>query len=730
MRQVDVGHEPIASVEGPGAGAISSGRAMAVSLVLILLLLSNFQSLFGQEGQRVVMGLKFQGNKSINAAVLSAGISTTPSGWFRRAFPFKYLGLGEKRYFNETEFLKDVLRVQAIYKLSGFYEVKVDTVVQRDPETVKVTFKITEGNPVIVTDMAVTGLDSVRNRSSVDGRLPLQEGHPFNRFQMSASSDSIVKRLRNRGYPAASILRSFQSDSITREAKVELNVTTGPLSRVGSIRVEGTSPIDTSFVRKMIPARPGRLFSQDELFISQRNLYRTELFQFSSVGIDSTVYKQTDSMIPLLARVREGRLHRARWLLGYGTTDCFRGSAAWRARNFSGGGRILDLSGRLSKVGVAGALDANLQDSFLCGQLKKDSIGSDKLNYNLTAALDQPGFFGPLNTLTYSVFAERRSEFKIYLRDEIGSSIQLRREGLRRVPLTLTYKLSYGKTEASGATFCAFFSACTQQDIGLLSKSQFLGTLTAGIAVPRANSLTDPTRGYVLSAEGTLSSRLLGSSSTQEFVKLVGDAAWYRELDKDIVLSWRLRFGTIFAPQISVASQSVSFIPPDERFYAGGPNDVRGYQRNELGPVVYVVETDSTDPTFILDQINKGKLAVRFSATGGNTLAVGNVELRLPSPIFAQRMRLALFVDGGSVWERGQGSLAPPTVRITPGFGFRIATPLGPARLDIAYNGYDRPPGALYRSSLQTGALDLISPNFTSGTRSNITFQFAIGQPF
>jgi outer membrane protein assembly complex protein YaeT len=683
-----------------------------------------------QEPQRIVMGLKFQGNKSIQSTVLAAGISTTPSGWFRRTVPFKWLGLGEKRYFNETEFLKDVLRVEALYKLSGFLEVKVDTVVERKPESVKVTFKITEGRPVIVTDMTISGLDSVRNRAAVVSRLPLREGQPFNRFNLSASGDSVIRRLRNRGYPAAAVYRTFQQDAQAREAKVELNFSTGLRSRIGSIRVEGTSPIDTSFVRKMIPAREGRLFSQDELFISQRNLYRTELFGFSSVGIDSAAYDPADSMVPLLARVRAGRLHRARWLLGYGTTDCFRGSAAWRARNFTGGGRILDISGRLSKVGVAGALDANLENSFLCSELKQDSIGSDKLNYNLTASLDQPGFLGSLNTLTYSVFADRRSEFKIYLRDEIGSSVSFRREGLRRVPLTMTYKLSYGKTEASGATFCAFFSACTQQDIGLLSKSQFLGTLTAGISLPRSNSLLDPSRGYVLSAEGTLSSRLLGSSSTQEFVKLVGDGAWYHELTRSIVLSYRLRLGAIFAPKIDIASQSVSFIPPDERFYAGGPNDVRGYQRNELGPVVYVVETDSTDPANILDQINRGKLAVRFSATGGNTLAVGNVELRIPSPFMAERLRLAVFVDGGSVWERGQGSLAPPSLRITPGFGFRVATPLGPARLDVAYNGYDRAPGALYRSSLATGALDLISQNFTSGKRSNITFQFAIGQPF
>jgi outer membrane protein insertion porin family len=447
------------------------------------------------------------------------------------------------------------------------------------------------------------------------------------------------------------------------------------------------------------------------------------------VQIDSTAFPPGDSTVPLVARIRPGRGHRARAGVGYGTTDCVRGGAGWRARHWSGGGRILDLSGRVSKVGVASPFDASLQNS-ICGLLSEDSVGSDKLNYNLTASLEQPGLFGSLNTATLSLFTDRRSEFKTYLREEVGGSFTFRREGLKRIPLTLSYKLSYGGTEASAANFCAFFSACTAEDVSLLRQKRFLGTLTGSISWPRVNNVLDPSEGYLHTVEGTVSSRLLGSASTQEFVKLIANGAWYRELDRDIVLSWRLRLGAIFAPQVEFTSQAVNFIPPEERFYGGGPNDVRGFQRNELGPLVYVVETNETDVDSILQRVDRGALDVRFSATGGNTLAVGNVELRIPSPILTNRMRIAFFVDAGTVWERGREDVAPASLRVTPGIGFRIGTPLGPARLDIAYNGYKRQPGALYRSSLETGDLVKIQDDFTSGKRSNLTFQFAIGQPF
>lgn len=675
------------------------------------------------------MGVKFQGAKSIPTTVLAAGISTTASGWFARTPPFKWLGfLGEKRYFDERQFVADVLRLQFIYKASGFMEVQIDTVVQRKPDQVKVTFKITEGPPVVVRTLQLTGIREVPLKSQLTNKLPLEVGKPFNRFQMSATVDTIVRRLRNRGYPAVQVLKDFHADSVQRVADVTFKVDPGPRSFIGPIRVEGSSPVDTPFVRRMVPARSGRLFSQDELFQSQRNLYRTELFQFSSVGIDSANYQPTDSIVPLLVRVRSGKLHRVSSSLGYATTDCFRGGAAWRARNLTGGGRIFELSGRASKVGVGTPLDAGLDES-ICTQLRKDPIGSSKLNYNLTASLEQPGFLEPLNTLTYSAFADRRSEFQVYLREEIGGSVTLRREGLRRIPMSLSYKISYGKTQASSANFCAFFSACTTEDIALLSQSRFLGTATATISLPRANSVVEPSQGYALSAEGTLSSRFLGSSSLTEFAKIIGDGAWYMELARDFVLSWHLRAGAIFAPQVAFTSAKVNFIPPDERFYAGGPNDVRGYQRNELGPVVYVVVSNSPDSVRVLNQVNTDSLPVRFSATGGNMLVVGNVELRVPSPIFTQRMRLAAFLDAGTVFERGNTN-APSTLRFTPGVGLRFATPLGPARLDVAYNGYPRQPGALYQSNPNTGDLRKIADNFSSGRRSSLTFQFAIGQPF
>ena len=675
----------------------------------------------------MVRGLSFEGNHAIDQSTLSIAIGTTNSSWFARTPPFRWLGLGEKRPFNEQEFRRDVLRLTLLYRQSGYLDVEVDTVVRRRARDVKVKFVIREGEPVRVTDLTVTGLDSIPRRREVLVDLPLRKGAPFNRFLLQASADSLVRRLRDLGYPSVEVFRNFNVDKAARTALVSLEVASGTRSVIGPVTVEGTRRVDTAFVRDLLAVRRNQRFSQEDLFQSQRNLYQTELFRFATVTIDSSAFSAGDPVVPILVRVNEGRSHRIRSSAGYATNDCFRSGLGWTDRNLLGSGRLLDISGRVSKIGVGDPFDFGLVNS-ICRSLAEDTIGSSKANYNVTASIRQPRVFSPRNIGIYSVFAERRSEFKIYRREEVGASWSITRQTPKRIPVTGTYRLSYGSTQASAATFCAFFNACTPADAGRFRDRRLLATLSLSALWPRANSLIDPTRGWVAAAEVAHSSRYIGSDPLQQFTRFSADAAWYRQLGGGVVLSWHLRGGVIFSPKVSFDSARINFMPPDQRFYAGGPNDVRGYERNELGPVVYVLSRDSIGPS-VQDSLDQGTLQPRFSATGGNTIGLGQIELRVPSPIFSQRTRLAFFVDAGTLFERGKTNLSPALIRVTPGAGIRIATPLGPARLDVAYNGYDRPPGALYLQK-STGELVLVQDGFTRGRGSKLSFHFSVGQPF
>ncbi|HEV8195988.1 MAG TPA: BamA/TamA family outer membrane protein, partial [Gemmatimonadales bacterium] len=332
------------------------------------------------------------------------------------------------------------------------------------------------------------------------------------------------------------------------------------------------------------------------------------------------------------------------------------------------------------------------------------------------------------NALTLALFAERRGEFSVYLREDVGGSVTFNRETPKRIPLTLTYRLSYGRTEANAVSFCAFFNACTDTDVEQLRQRRLLATITAGVQRTRVNIPLDPTRGSVMSLEGTHSSRVIGSSKFTQFTRVVGDAAWYHTIG-DVVLSLHARGGMVFAPVVQLQGSSGNFVPPEQRFYAGGANDVRGYHRNELGPIVYVVQQSAIDTVnnVVPDD------SVRIAPTGGNSLASANVEVRAPIGIFKDQLRGALFVDGGTVWERGGVTGSGPAFRITPGAGLRFVTPLGPARIDIAYNGYNLPPGRLFAVQ-PDGDLTLFRDSYQRVRKSsffqNLVFQFSVGQAF
>ncbi|MEZ4457958.1 MAG: POTRA domain-containing protein, partial [Gemmatimonadales bacterium] len=426
-----------------------------------------------QEPGLVVRRLEFKGNHSIEQFELETRIATTKSSWFARNL--RFLPVGELRRLNEREFRRDVSRIRLFYQLSGFLDAQVDTTVIRTDKDVYITFRITEGEPVRVRTLDLIGLDSVPDRERVVRDLPLRLGMPFNRFLLVATADTIQTRLFDRGFPTAAVFVGKRAvDTAANTADVELIADPGRPAVIGPIRVEGTDGVDSSFVRSLLATRPGRPFRYTELYRSQLNLYQAGLFRFASVAVDTTRFTVGDPTVPLLIQVREGPLHRAQAGVGIGTNDCVRSNAGWTARNVGGRGRQVDFAGSISKVGV-------LVDPFrstICTGLETDTIGSRKINYSLSASLRRPAFLSPSNAISSTIFAERRSEFRVYLRDEIGTAVTFTREGSRGVPISLSYRLGYGATQATAVSFCAFFLACQDADITELRRRRFAASLS------------------------------------------------------------------------------------------------------------------------------------------------------------------------------------------------------------------------------------------------------------
>lgn len=688
-----------------------------------------------QEPERVVRGLTVVGNRAFDDYTLKTVIATSNSSYFATAWWLRWLGLGAKRYFDEVEFQRDVVRLILFYRQSGYMQAVIDTTVRRTPHDVYITFQVYEGEPVRVRRLEVTGIEGIIDPDKLRRALPLKVGDPFNRLLFQASADTIGAWLRNRSYPYEQVLRNFDSDVNADTAVVRFDAVPGRRMWVGRVDVQGLHRVDTGTVLHTLSIKPGDQYHEDQLFRSQRDLYGSGVFRSAIVTLaDSVPPEAGDSLADIQVSVVEGPRHRVRLGAGYGTLDCFRAQAGWSSFGFLGDARVLDLSLQVSKIGVGKPLDGGFAQN-VCRALRDSVTGgndrfSDTLNYNAAITLFQPAFLSPSHTASIGVFAERHSEVKTFARTQVGTTFSMTLNARRRVPVGVTYTYSVGRTDADPAVFCSVLNACDDSTQRFLNARRPFAAVGVTAAVRSENNPLDPISGGHFGVTLLNSSRFLGSSSLYEFNRGEMEVARFFPLGRRATLGWRFHVGAVFPGLVTVkgVASTQQFVPPDQRFYAGGPNSVRGFGANDLGPKVYVVDTSGvhvtgTDTTFT---------RVETSPTGGNALFVANAELRVPAPVFPERVQLAGFVDAGEVYIRQRDILSLKSMRVTPGVGVRVVTPLGPVRVDVAYNGYAPQAGVLWLSdgkNLTRLRTSFQQPRPATFLR-RLLLQFAIGQAF
>jgi len=197
--------------------------------------------------------------------------------------------------------------------------------------------------------------------------------------------------------------------------------------------------------------------------------------------------------------------------------------------------------------------------------------------------------------------------------------------------------------------------------------------------------------------------------------------------------------GTVFGGE----DADVEIIHPAKRFFAGGPESVRGYGLNLLGPTVLVMsDLDDCGSGFLTPeelQMCANRLpptAFDERPVGGNLLFEASIELRLP---VGQKFVVVGFVDSGQVWRSDDDRVS---LVATPGVGIRYRSPVGPLRMDLGYN----PAGPVYKPVVavrsETGAIVELpdevvynpytwdNPSFFTEFFRRIQLQFSIGEAF
>jgi outer membrane protein assembly complex protein YaeT len=727
-----------------------------------------------------VRKLEFVGVKSVDVKELEKNIATSAT----RCISFiltpicrfsRFRGFEERHYLDHKELQRDVLRVRVFYFKHGFRETQVDTVVTPLSEkAVAVRFIVDEGPPTVVTDVAVHYDSTLLSPKKVRQLTLLQKGEPLDLFQLDSTRVFFQNELWELGYADALVDTSSVVDPAARTAQVQFRLVPNHLTTIGQIVITGAEKVSPRVVLNSLSFKPGDLFRRSDVIESQRNLYESSLFKLAALEVPQTF----DSAKTVNVLLREAPLHEARLSAGFNTVDYVQTEARYTAYNLFGGARRLELSGTVGNL-----FASSMNGRGIFRQIPADTTITGNASaflqptWQTSATLTQPAFLQrPKNSLSLGGFAQRRALPAVVIDRGYGGNLTFTRQLGLRAPASLTYRFEVTRVEAGGPYFCVNFGVCDTTSIGALRAHQRLSPVTLQAQSDRSDQPLSPTRGYRARAE--LEHASPQTVSDYAYNRAYADGALYTRFgQRSAVLATHIRIGFVRPLQ----GNTEGVLHPRKRFYAGGSQSVRGFGENQLGPriltlphgyLIHALDANGNpcdafsdairfcDPNEARDsvaedngqfaKVDDGKFTPR--PLGGTSIIEGSVEYRFPLP-FLSSLGGAVFVDGAAVGERvldplgsGLSSLAN-LVRgkgaITPGFGIRYYSPVGPIRVDVGINTSRAEDLAVVTELVKNGKREIVPlaiPRRFSATGSNNTalrnalnrlvLHLSIGQPY
>jgi outer membrane protein insertion porin family/translocation and assembly module TamA len=633
-----------------------------------------------------------------------------------------------KKYLDHKELQRDVLRIRIFYWKRGYREAEVDTaVVPRGSNKVGVTFTITEGPPTLVSNVIVNQPTALLSKREIDRRVVLGKGGPLNLIRLDSSRFFLQARLFDKGYADAEVDTSIVLDSAARTAVVSFTLNPKYKTTVEDIVINGNEDVSDRTIRKSLTFHVGELFLRSEMLRSQRALYESNLFRRAAIEPRPPIDIATpDSAKVIVVTVQEAPPREARLSAGFNTIDFVQVEGRFTHYNLLGSARRLDIQ---VAVGNLFARSFNGRGIFHNASVPQTSALARYFvpTYNASINLQQPWFGSPHNQLGLSLFSHRRSAPGIYVDRGYGTSVTFTRELLERAPASLNYQFEISKVDAGDVYFCINYGVCDLPTLEALRRNQRLSPLALTASIDRTNEPFSPNSGY--RANGSLEHASAITQSDFRYNRATADGSAFLPVRRRGTVGAHARIGWVKSLGSTDRALGVSaavgdeILHPRKRFYAGGSHSVRGFGENQLGPRVLTIPigvlqthdtlnvacTSGTDVTAC--NPNAGGLKARDfepRPLGGNFVVEGSVEARFP---VWQELYGAVFVDAGMVSQKTSPTLPRRRAAVTPGFGFRYRSPVGPIRADIGIN-----PGT-------TETLPVITENIVNGQRTLVTLQ-------
>jgi len=486
-----------------------------------------------------------------------------------------------------------------------------------------VTVSIEEGTRYVVHDTLFRG-DLIPDAEE-NLKKSRQEfiGKPYFARRRLILRSRLLEIYGNLGYPSAQVDVKEQQGTEPGMVVLAAEITKGPRVTISEVLIRGNDKTKKKFIRNRLSIKPGDRFDLKQQQKSFGELYKTGLF--SKVDLNLEKQEGTDRW-PLVVEVTETPSKELYIEPGWGSYELLRLKAGFQEKNLFGTGRIFGLEATAS--------------------FKAQS---------LVARLSDPWFLNTKIKADLSSFYSRREE-PSFTRKDVGGTLSFTRILTERVKATGGY--GFRRTDVSDID-----SDASRKDT---NTGYDFASLKAQATYDSRNDLFFPTRGQRGFFSAEYADSFLGSEI--KLTRLTGGIRYFIPLTKSTILGMRYRTGLIVP-----GKEDFDDLPLAERFFNGGENTVRSFKQSDLGP------QDKGDPV------------------GGLASNVINIELRQR---LIGNLTGSLFLDLGNVSPdrrlekyNSKSDIMSDTFsqyfenfRPGVGFGLQYQLPVGPARLDFAFN--------------------------------------------
>lgn len=623
----------------------------------------------------------------------------------------KEMGIADTQIFDRALLDKAEQELKRQYLTKGKYGVQITTTVTPlERNRIAINFNINEGDSAKIKAINIVGAQSFPE----DDLLKLFElttpgwltwytkNDQYSRQKLSADIEKLRSHYMNRGYLEFAVDSTQVSISPDKQdIYITINITEGERYQISSIKLAGDLILSEEEIRRLVPLKPGQVFSREALNDTTKKItdrLSDQGYAFANVNASPELDKE-NKQVAFTIFVDPGKRVYVRRINVTGNTRTRDEVIRREMRQMEGGWynaekvtlskQRVDKLGYFSDVtvetppvpGTADQVDVNLNVTEKpTGNVMLGAGFSQSEKVMLSGAISQNNIFGSGKHLSVGVNTSKINRNislsftdPYFTIDGISQGFDL----YHRTVNPTTLDVGQYKTASTGAGIRFGFPISEKESIGVGltldhtkttvysdSPQRYIDFVNkygnSNLSLPlTANWTSDGKDSYIFPTTGVYQRagvEVAMPGGDLKYWKLNYQYQQFFPLSKSFTLMINGDVG------IGGGYGGQDGLPFYKNYYVGGINSVRGYAAASLGPV------DGKYPDERL---------------GGNRKVVGNAELLWGLPGYDKSLRLGWFVDAGQAFGKGE-KVSLNALRASTGFSLAWVSPVGPLKFSIA----------------------------------------------